>query len=294
MKAVLLAGGMGTRLRPMTNVLNKHLLPVYNKPMIYYPLSTLISIGAREILITTHSKEMPLFQELLGNGSSFGIKISYEIQEKAGGIAEVLKVAKSFLKGAKRFIVALGDNIFHIPNIKETFAPFQQTNNAGIVLCQVPDPERFGVAQVKESKVISIVEKPKNPKSNLAVTGLYFYNSQALEFVETLVPSARGELEITDINNKYLELNQLSSVTLPNTAMWLDTGTPEAILEAAEFIKLTEKKHDIVVGSPEVVAFTEGLISSAKLELMAMKMNKESEYRKYLLKIANESNGNRN
>ena len=285
MKAVLLAGGMGTRLRPMTNVLNKHLLPVYNKPMIYYPLSTLISIGAREILITTHAKEMPLFQELLGNGSSFGIKISYEIQEKAGGIAEVLKVAKSFLKGVERFIVALGDNIFHIPNIKETFAPLQHTNNAGIVLCQVPDPERFGVAQVKESNVISIVEKPKSPQSNLAVTGLYFYNSQALEFVENLVPSARGELEITDINNKYLELDRLSSVTLPNTAMWLDTGTPEAIFEAAEFIKLTEKKHDILVGSPEEVAFTEGLISSSELELMAMKMNKESEYRKYLLKI---------
>ena len=285
MKAVLLAGGMGTRLRPMTNVLNKHLLPVYNKPMIYYPLSTLISIGAREILITTHAKEMPLFQELLGDGSSFGIKISYEIQEKAGGIAEVLKIAKSFLKDAERFIVALGDNIFHIPHIKETFAPFAKTNNAGIVLCQVPDPERFGVAQTKDGKVISIVEKPKDPQSNLAVTGLYFYNAQALEFVETLVPSARGELEITDINNKYLELDQLSSVTLPNTAMWLDTGTPEAILEAAEFIKLTEKKHDILVGSPEEVSFTEGLISSSELENMAMKMNKESEYRKYLLKI---------
>jgi glucose-1-phosphate thymidylyltransferase len=284
MKAVLLAGGTGTRLRPMTQVLNKHLLPVYNKPMIYYPLSTLMLLGAREILVTTHAKEMPLFQELLGDGSQFGIKIEYAIQEKAGGIAEVLKISKNFLKNADRFIMALGDNIFHIPQIKQIFSNSVNTQ-ASVVLCQVPDPERFGVAEVQGNTIVSIEEKPKVPRSNLAVTGLYFYDSQALEFVENLKPSARGELEITDINNKYLEQGQLSSITLPRSALWLDTGTPEAMFEAAEFIKVFEKKHSIMIGSPEEVAFNEGLISKVQLQRIVEEMKGSSEYRKYLLEL---------
>ncbi|MFT4967616.1 MAG: glucose-1-phosphate thymidylyltransferase [Candidatus Deianiraeaceae bacterium] len=287
MKAVLLAGGMGTRLRPMTQVFNKHLLPIYNKPMIYYPISTLILLGAREILLTTHAKDMPLFQELFGDGSQWGIKIEYAIQEKAGGIAEVLKISKNFLRNTERFVVALGDNIFHIPNIKETLSGVSDTG-ASVVLCHVRDPRRFGVAEVKDGKVISVVEKPKNPKSNLAITGLYFYDKKALDFVDDLKPSGRGELEITDINAKYLELQELSYVTLSRSALWLDTGTPEAMFEATEFIKVSESRNDIMIGAPEEVAFREGLISSHDLETLALSINnnKESKYRKYLLNIA--------
>jgi glucose-1-phosphate thymidylyltransferase len=252
--------------------------------MIYYPLSMLILLGAREILITTHAKEMPLFQELFGDGKQFGIRISYAIQEKAGGIAEVLKISKQFLQGANRFIVALGDNIFHIPNIKQTFTNLNNSG-AGIVLCQVADPERFGVAEVKNSKVVSIEEKPKEPKSNLAVTGLYFDDQKALDFVDTLKPSNRGELEITDINNKYLQVDDLFAVTLPRSALWLDTGTPEAMFEAADFIHVSEKKNNIMIGSPEEVAFCEDLISATQLEELALQMNKDSLYRKYLLRL---------
>jgi glucose-1-phosphate thymidylyltransferase len=283
MKAILLAGGTGTRLRPITLVLNKHLLPVFNKPMIYYPLSLLILIGVREILLTTHAKEMPLFKELLGDGSQFGIKISYEIQEKAGGIAEVLKISKNFLTNTNRFIVALGDNIYHIPHLKQCFHNLcNLTQGAGIVLCPVPDPNRFGVAQVEGDKVISIEEKPTKTDSNLAVTGIYFYDNQALEFVNTLKPSARGELEITDINNKYLEKDQLYSTTLSRSALWLDTGTPDSMFEAAEFIKIAEKTHNIMIGSPEEVAFNEGLITAQQLGKLITTMNQQSEYRKYL------------
>lgn len=287
MKAVLLAGGSGTRLRPMTQCINKHLLPIYNKPMVYYPLSSLILLGIRDILVTTHAKEMPLFQELLGDGSQFGIKISYEIQEKAGGIAEVLKISQNFLKDTDRFVMILGDNIFYIPNIKDELKPLASLKDgAGIVISHVDSPERFGVAHVDEhNNVLSIEEKPLKPRSNFAVTGLYFYDSMALDFADNLQASARGELEITDINNKYIERKALSSISLTKSAMWLDTGTPESMLDASEFVRITEKKHRMLVGSPEEAAFSSGFIDAAQLEKLASKMNKSSEYRNYLLEL---------
>lgn len=268
MKGIILAGGKGTRLQPLTNVLNKHLLPVYSKPMIYYPLSILIGIGVTEVLLTTHAKEMPLFKELLGDGSKFGIKIIYKIQEEAGGIAEVLLLADDFVDDEERFVMCLGDNIFHISHLKESLKKLiNLKNGAGVVLCQVKDPERFGVAEIDlKDKVISVEEKPKNPKSNLAIAGLYFYDRMAIEFAKNIERSNRGELEITDINAEYLKLNKLNSVTLSRGSVWLDTGTTESLFEAAEYVRIMELKKGQLIGSPEEMALNNNLITTEELK----------------------------
>lgn len=285
MKGVILAGGKGTRLAPLTNVLNKHLLPIYNKPMIYYPLSLLIGIGVKEVLLTTHEKEMPLFQELLGDGSRFGIKIHYKIQAEAGGIAEVLLLTDDFIKPNERFVVCLGDNIFNISHLQNSLMNLiELKEGAGIVICPVKDPERFGVAEVSlNGKVISVAEKPKNPKSNLAITGLYFYDRMAIDFAKNIGRSARGELEITDVNNEYLKLNKLSSATLSRGSVWLDTGTVESLYEASEFIRIMEVKKGQMIGSPEEIALNRGLITKAQLKTQIE--GKKGEYYEYLKEL---------
>ena len=281
MKGIILAGGKGTRLAPLTNILNKHLLPVYNKPMIFYPLTHLIALGVKEVLITPHIKEMPLFQDLLGDGSYFGIKITYKIQAEAGGIAEVLLLADDFIKGNERFVVHLGDNIFHISHIKEALKPLLELKEgAGVVLSGVKDPERFGVAEVDGSHVISVEEKPKNPKSNLAITGLYFYDRMAIDFAKNIGRSARGELEITDVNNEYLKRGNLSAVQLSRGSVWLDTGTVESLYEASEFIRIMELKKGQMIGSPEEVALSLNLITKEKL--LSQVKDKKGEYYEYL------------
>jgi glucose-1-phosphate thymidylyltransferase len=282
MKGVILAGGKGTRLAPLTNVLNKHLLPIYNKPMIFYPLANLIALGVREVLITTHAKEMPLFQDLLGDGSHFGIKIYYKIQAEAGGIAEVLLLADDFVKSGERFVVHLGDNIFHIPKIKETLGDLiSLQDGAGVVLCSVKDPERFGVAEIDANyQVISVEEKPKKPKSNLAITGLYFYDRMAIDFAKNIGRSARGELEITDVNAEYLKRGKLYSASLSRGSVWLDTGTVESLYEASEFVRIMEIKQGQMVGSPEEVALNLGLIDKGFLKTQIQ--SKKGEYYEYL------------
>jgi glucose-1-phosphate thymidylyltransferase len=285
MKGVILAGGKGTRLAPLTNVLNKHLLPVYNKPMIYYPLSILIAIGVKEILLTTHEKEMPFFKELLGDGSHLGIKIIYKIQAEAGGIAEVLLLADDFINQDERFVMCLGDNIFDISNIQDTLYPLiELKEGAGVVLCEIKDPERFGVATVDENnKVLSVVEKPQKPQSNLAITGLYFYDRMAIDFAKKICRSARGELEITDVNNEYLKMEKLTSITLSSGSVWLDTGTMESLREASEYIRITELKKRKLISSPEEIALNMNFIT--KEELLKLINNKKGEYYEYLKKL---------
>lgn len=283
-KGVILAGGKGTRLSPLTAVLNKHLLPIYNKPMIYYPISLLISLGVNEILLTTHEKEMPLFKDLLGDGSKFGITITYKIQKEAGGIAEVLLLCDDFIKEGERFAMCLGDNIFYIPNVVKNLKHLLDLKEgAGVVLCEVKDPERFGVAQVDGSgKVISVEEKPKNPKSNFAITGLYFYDRMAVDFAKNIVRSARGELEITDVNNEYLKLKKLSSSLLEGNSVWLDTGTCDSMLEASLFVQEMEGKNNKLVGSVEQVALELGLITKEQLK---HNLKVKSEYEKLLFEL---------
>jgi glucose-1-phosphate thymidylyltransferase len=249
--------------------------------MILYPITNLISLGVREILITTHTKEMPLFQDLLGDGSCFGIKIIYKIQEEAGGIAEVLLLADDFINKNERFVAHLGDNIFHISHIRETLKPLLDLKKgAGVVLCKVNDPERFGVAEVEGSNVISVEEKPKKPKSNLAITGIYFYDRMAIDFAKNIQRSARGELEITDINNEYLKRGILSAVSLSRGSVWLDTGTVESLYEASEFVRIMELKKGQMIGSPEEVALFLNLIT--KENLHSHIKEKKGDYYEYL------------
>lgn len=241
MKGIILAGGTGTRLLPLTRITNKHLLPIYNKPMIYYPLETLVSAGVREILIVTGGNNPGDFLKLLRNGKEFGLKeMHYAYQEGSGGIAEALGLAEDFADGGK-IAVILGDNIFE-DNIEQYVEDFRnQERGAKIFLKKVSDPERFGVADVKDNRVINIEEKPKKPESNLVVTGLYFYDSQVFDVIKSLKPSERGELEITDVNNFYI--NQGSATYEILKGFWSDAGTFESLFHSAEFIKKEKNKH---------------------------------------------------
>lgn len=285
MKGIIPAGGKGTRLAPTTSAINKHLIPIYNKPMIYYPVSLLIGIGVRDLLITSHAEELPIFQNLLGDGSKFGIKISYKVQKEAGGIAEVLLLAEDFIGEKEKFVMCLGDNIFHISHLHITFSNFLNLQEgAGIILCPVKEPSRFGVAEInKEGVVTSVVEKPKNPSSNLAITGLYFYDKMAIQFAKTLKPSNRGELEITDINMEYLKLGKLHSVILSRGAVWFDTGTFESLFEASEYVRIMEIRRGQLIGSPEEIAFHAGLIT--KNQLKNDIIDKKGEYYEYLMTL---------
>jgi len=238
MKGVILAGGLGTRLKPITNVTNKHLLPVYNKPMIYFPLQTLIDAEIRDILIVSGPEHSGHFLRLLGNGKEFGVKLTYEIQEEPKGIAHALSLAEDFVEG-EPFVVILGDNIFE-DGISVYVEKFKKMSEAVVFLKEVPDANRFGVAEVDGDKIVSIEEKPKKPKSNFATVGLYMYNKAVFDIIRTLKPSARGQYEITDVNNAYLKKGQLKYFILKG--FWSDAGTFESLFRATTFVKEREEK----------------------------------------------------
>tara|TARA_Y100000739_G_C20610038_1_gene468005 strand:- start:2418 stop:3296 length:879 start_codon:yes stop_codon:yes gene_type:complete len=285
-KGIILAGGKGTRLYPITKALSKQLLPIYDKPMIYYPLTTLMLAGVKEILIITTEDDLENFKKLLGNGNQFGISIEYKIQYVPGGIAEALKIGKSFINSNK-IILILGDNIFYGDGLTSQLEKAHENNGATIFAYYVKDPERYGVIEFdNNSNTVGIVEKPKIAKSNYVVTGMYFYDETAVEKSFSLKPSTRGELEITDLNLLYLKSNGIKTVKLGRGTAWLDTGTFESLNEAGNYIKAIENRQNLKIGCPEEVAWRKGLIDSEELLNLAKPLLK-SEYGKYLLQLIN-------
>jgi glucose-1-phosphate thymidylyltransferase len=284
-KGIILAGGSGTRLHPLTYVLSKQLLPVYDKPMIYYPLSVLMLAGIRDILIITTPEDAPLFQKLVGDGGQWGISIRYREQPKPEGLAQAFIIGREFI-GRDRCCLILGDNIFYghgLPNCLQRAAGHE--HGATVFGYWVRDPERYGVAEFdSEGRVVGLVEKPKVPKSNYAVTGLYFYDNQVVDMAADLKPSARGELEITDINNLYLAQEQLRVEKLGRGIAWLDTGTHDSLLQASNFIQTIEERQGLKVCCPEEIAWTQGWIGAAELEAQAEALRK-SRYGEYLLQL---------
>ena len=286
MKGILLAGGSGTRMLPLTASLNKQLLPVYNKPMVYYPLSTLMLAGAREVLVITSPGDRQLFERLLGDGSKLGISIRYAAQERPGGIAEALIIGADFAAD-ERVALALGDNVFYGAGFADCLdRAGRQQEGATVFACEVEDPERFGVVELDGGGApVRLVEKPAEPASNLAVTGLYFYDNQAIEIARSLEPSARGELEITDVNQAYLDRGKLRVETLPEDTRWLDTGTHESLLQASTEIMAFEKSRSSLAGSIEETAFRMGLIDRGQFRALAEEL-KGSDYGRLLLERA--------
>ncbi|MGK0326139.1 MAG: glucose-1-phosphate thymidylyltransferase [Polaribacter sp.] len=284
MKGIVLAGGSGTRLHPLTLSVSKQLMPVYDKPMIYYPLSTLISAGISDILIISTPQDLPLFQKLLGNGNQFGCKFQYEIQENPNGLAEAFLIAEAFIANESVALI-LGDNIFYGSGLSKLLK--ENTNpEGGIVYAyHVNDPERYGVVEFDEHQnAISIEEKPKEPKSNFAVPGIYFYDNSVIEKAKKLVPSKRGELEITDINKAYLKEGNLSVRILDRGTAWLDTGTFKSLIQASNFVEVIEERQGLKVGSIEEAAFTSGFINKKELQELAKPLLK-SGYGKNLMEI---------
>ena len=288
-KGIILAGGTGTRLHPITKAISKQLMPVYDKPMIYYPLSTLMLAGIREFLIITTPKDQSAFKQLLGNGKDWGISIQYALQEHPNGIAEAFLIGQKFLKDSPSCLI-LGDNIFHGQDLVKKLVKCKSNSpGASIFAYPVSDPERYGVVEFDSSlKVISLQEKPIKPKSRFAVTGLYFYDETAVDRVKELKPSARGELEITDLNYMYLQNNQLQVELMGRGMVWLDTGTVDSLNDAFNYIRTIEHRQGLKVGSPEEIAWRMGWINDSKLEELAMQLIK-SGYGKYLLKLMNEA-----
>lgn len=285
-KGIILAGGSGTRLYPLTLVTSKQLLPIYDKPMIYYPLSTLMLAGIKDILIISTPHDLPNFKKLLGDGSQFGINLSYAEQPSPDGLAQAFIIGEDFI-GDDECAMILGDNIFFGHSLTTLLK--QAANNEGratVFGYYVDDPERFGVVEFdNEGRAISLEEKPANPKSNYAVTGLYFYDKDVAKYAKSLKPSARGELEITDLNRIYLEMGKLDVKLLGRGYAWLDTGTMDSLIEAAEFVKTIQKRQGIVISAPEEIAFINGWISKDKLLESAAKYGK-SVYGKHLRKVA--------
>lgn len=284
MKGIILAGGAGTRLHPLTKVVSKQLLPIYDKPMVYYPLSVLMLAGIKDILLISTPHDLPLFEKLLGDGKNLGIDITYAVQEKPEGLAQAFLIGEKFI-GTDDVCLVLGDNIFYGSGfskiLQNSLLHVQNKQEAVIFGYYVDDPERYGVAEIdKEGKVISIEEKPKNPKSNHAVVGLYFYPNSVVEIAKNVKPSARGELEITAVNQAYLEKNKLNMNKLSRGYAWLDTGTHEALTEATEFIKAIEKRTSLKVACIEEIAWRMGCINDAQLLTLAEKMN--NQYGDYL------------
>ena len=287
MKGIILAGGSGTRLYPLTEVTSKQLLPVYDKPMIFYPLSTLMLAGIKDILIISTPRDLPNFEKLLGDGSEYGIKLSYKIQEQPNGLAEAFIIGEEFI-GEDSVAMILGDNIFYgnglSSNLKKA-VDFTE-NGASVFGYYVDDPERFGIVEFNEKgEAISIEEKPENPKSNYCVTGLYFYDNSVVKYAKSLKPSKRGELEITDLNRIYLEEGRLNVITLGRGYAWLDTGTVDALSDATEFVKVIEKRQGVMISAIEEIAYKNGWITKDKLTESANKYGKSS-YGAHLMKVA--------
>jgi len=287
MKGIILAGGHGTRLYPITQVTCKQLLPVYDKPMIYYPLSTLMLAGIRDILVISTPDDLPRFKTLLGDGGRLGVRFSYRVQEQPRGLADAFLVGEDFIAGDSACLV-LGDNIFYGHGLTELLRQAGSDRGATIFGYAVKDPERYGVVEiVAGGKAVSIEEKPARPRSNLAVVGLYFYDRDVTAIAKTLRPSARGELEITDLNRVYLEKGQLQVKVLGRGFAWLDTGTHESLVNATMFIKTVEDRQDFKIACVEEIAFNNGWIDRDQLRRMALLLEK-SGYGSYLLRVADE------
>lgn len=291
MKGIVLAGGSGTRLYPITKGISKQLLPIFDKPMVYYPISTLMLAGIRDILIISTPRDLPMFQELLGDGSNFGVSFSYVVQPSPDGLAQAFILGEEFI-GNDAACLILGDNIFHgsyfIPKLVAAINDAEKNNKATVFGYWVKDPERYGVAEFDEKGMcISIEEKPQHPKSNYAIVGLYFYPNNVIEKAKQIKPSARGELEITTLNQAYLSENNLNIKLLGRGFTWLDTGTHESLFEASAYIEAIEKRQGLKVGCLEGIAYRKGWISEEKMREVAQPMLK-NEYGQYLLQVIEE------
>lgn len=285
-KGIILAGGSGTRLYPLTLAISKQIMPVYDKPMIYYPLYVLMETGIRDVLIITTPRDNAMFKELLGDGSQWGMKIEYKIQDKPNGLAEAFIIAEDFI-GEDNVAMILGDNLFYGAGLKETLRRANERDDSSTIFgYRVKDPRRYGVVEMDaEGNAISIEEKPENPKSDYAVPGLYFYTNDVIEIAKNVKPSARGELEITTVNEEYMKMNKLKVEKLGRGMAWFDTGTHDALLETASFVQTIQKRQGLQICCPEEIAFENGWINNKQLEKLATKL-KKNDYGAFLKDLA--------